>query len=309
MKKFFYFAMIALVGVAFASCKGNDPDKDAAYQIEVSDVTATTATIKVTPKTVGETYYWDIMPKEEYDAIVAGEYADEGFADIPTYCTENISYVIQIYEMMGYQVTWADMVYDDVDEYTYEELVAETEYVVYALPANVEKEECSAPVVTKVFKTTEFKELGQVDVKFVQPEWYDFVADEGWWQVMAAESKDTAYFVSLSPVKCSQVEGTYTLDDMDEEYSNIYDEKNGGSSAFIDLTVNITKEKGMYVIKANGLATNGYRYNMTFDPIDPDSAIKDFAPARNTITNKASKKSFRAVEFKKHNMGLNLLKK
>lgn len=153
MKKFFYLAMIALVGVAFASCKGNDPDKDAAYLIEVSDVTATTATIKVTPKTVGETYYWDIMSKEDYDAIVAGEYAAEGFADIPTYCTENISYVIQIYETMGYQVTWADMVYDDVDEYTYEELDAETEYVVYALPANVEKEECSAPVVTKVFKT------------------------------------------------------------------------------------------------------------------------------------------------------------
>lgn len=308
MKKFFYFAMIALVGVAFASCKPNDPDKDAAYKIEVSDVTATTATIKVTPKTVGETYYWEIMPKEDYDAIVAGEYAAQGLADIPTYCTENISYMIQIYTMMGYQITWEDFVYSDVDEYTYEGLDAETEYVVYALPANVEKEECVAPVVTKVFKTTELKELGKVDVKFVQPEWYDYVAEQGWWQVMAAESKDTAYFVSLSPIECSKVEGTYTLEDMDEDFTSIYDEKNGGNSfGFVDLTVNITKESGMYVIKANGLATNGYRYNMTFDAIDPASAIK--APARNAVTGDVTKKNFRTVEFKKHNMGVSLLKK
>lgn len=308
MKKFFYFAMIALVGVAFASCKPNDPQKDAAYKIEVSEVSAMSATVKVTPKTVGEAYYWDLMDKETYDAIVAGKYADQGIADMPSYATEYINSMVEVYGQL-YGITWEGMVYTDVDEWTFEEsLDPETEYVVFALPANVEKEECVAPVVTKVFKTTELKELGKVDVKFVQPEWYDYVAEQGWWQVMAAESKDTAYFVSLSPVECSQVEGTYTLDDMDEEYSFIYDEKNGGTSAaFVDLTVNITKESGMYVIKANGLATNGYRYNMTFDAIDPASAIK--APARNAVSGKAIKNSFRAVEFNKHNMSKMVLKK
>jgi len=157
MKKYLYLA-IAAVAVAFAAC-GNDPDKpgkddkNAAFTIDVADVTSTTATVTVTPKDAQATYYWSLLEKEAVDAINAGDYADEyGITDITSYATYMISYMVDLYTQYGYSITVADLLTTGEDTYDYDGLDPDVTYVVYAVASDAEGV-CSGKAVTKEFAT------------------------------------------------------------------------------------------------------------------------------------------------------------
>lgn len=161
MKKFFYFAMIALVGVAFASCKGNDPDK-VTFAIEVSDITATSATIKVVPSAEKDSYYWWIVPteafKEEYGSdlkqLVQGEldyYQEEyDYYGAEALAAEGIN---SVYDLMVEE----GMVLVGADEYTIESLNPETGYMVFAF--TLDEKLVAGDVTTKEFSTTKIEKV------------------------------------------------------------------------------------------------------------------------------------------------------
>lgn len=299
MKKFFYFAMIALVSVAFASCKPNDPVKKGPITLVVSNVETTTASFSCTPDDVKKPYLFTYYEKAAYDTLT--------FDQITAEQVEAMDFYIEFLAMItGETYTYADFASVGVFEDELEGLTPNTKYVAIAYYIDVETGKPVSEESITTFQTKAVKEVGKVDVKFSETEWYDFVADQGWWQLMAY-SEDKKYYVSLSPVQCSKVEGTYTLDDMDTEYTVLVDVENDEEViAFADFKLTVTKEKDMYVFKANGLGVNGYRYNMTFEPVDPASAIQQ-APAR--YGNKAAKKNFRSNEQKVGFLGQKLLKK
>lgn len=161
MKKFFMFMAAALVTFSLASCDKKDKEKDeptpevkAAFTISVSEVTAKTAHIEVTPaaETTG-TYYWDIV-----DAAEAAELTDD--AKVAAYFKDYFDYVIEYYGNYGYELTYADLLLDaadGVDSYDYESLDPNTNYVVIAisLDANIG---AAGQAVRQDFKTLEEKE-------------------------------------------------------------------------------------------------------------------------------------------------------
>jgi len=116
--------------------------------IEVSNITATGATIDVTPSDTVSTYYWDCLKKETYDNVVAGKYAGYGYGDIQSYMKYILDYYVAVY---GY--TYEDLASVGPDSYTYKKLSEDTEYVVVALQMDATTGECYAPFATEGFKT------------------------------------------------------------------------------------------------------------------------------------------------------------
>ena len=161
MKKFFLFMAAALVTFSLASCDKKDKEKDeptpevkAAFTISVSDITAKTAHIEVTPaKETTGTYYWDVV-----DAAEAAELTDD--AKVAAYFKDYFDYVIEYYGNYGYELTYADLLLDaadGADAYDYESLDPNTKYVVIAisLDANIG---AAGQAVRQDFKTLEEKE-------------------------------------------------------------------------------------------------------------------------------------------------------
>ena len=110
--------------------------------IAVTNVTATKATVKYTPDPLeGFTYYWDYLPKELADEMLP---SDE----------EKIEYMIaNINEQLpDYNLTWADVVSEGVEEYTYDGLDPLTDY--YAIAFGVDAQgNATTGLFKQVFKT------------------------------------------------------------------------------------------------------------------------------------------------------------
>lgn len=298
MKKLLNLAMIALVSVGLASC-GEEPAaylQEGPIKLAISNVEATVADLTCTPDDKAAPYFVTWMTKEEFDEF-------DTYEDMTDAFQEQLDMLIFFYGYLyGETLTYADFAAAGTQTNPMEDLTPNTDYVVVAYYMDLTTGEAISTVSAMAFKTPELKEIGKVNVHIVNPEWVNAVEADGWWQVMGAESVDTTYYVSLSNIETMEVAGTYTLEDMDQQYTFLYDlDKNPESAlTFVDLTVTISEKGNNYVIKADGLAANGYRYNLTFDEIDKTSGILTVeAPARARAA-----KAAKAPEVK-----LNLLKK
>lgn len=133
--------------------KANKPAAPATFaataNISITNLTATTATVTVTPADAN-TYYWDIMPAEDFDGLQSGEYAPT-YADVAAYFSAYIPYQAEQYAMFGYTI--ADFLSSGVDTYDYEGLTPNTTYVAFAMLANATTGACQAPFVTERFTT------------------------------------------------------------------------------------------------------------------------------------------------------------
>lgn len=96
------------------------------FEISVTDITANSAAITVTPSIVGATFYWSIATAEE---IEGASDADIVKNVIVAEIEEGIEYYAAEY---GIELTIADLLLKDVDSYTFKSLSANTEYVVLA---------------------------------------------------------------------------------------------------------------------------------------------------------------------------------
>ncbi|WP_300798131.1 fibronectin type III domain-containing protein [uncultured Alistipes sp.] len=127
----------------------DEPSSDVGltFTIEVSDITATTATLKCTPSDNSKTYYFDCMEKEQFDQLHT---SDEAFA---TALLEGMEYMGAAYGMTLEEVLGL-LLSTGPDSWTAESLAASTEHVVYALGINMDGTVTSA-VATKNFTTEE----------------------------------------------------------------------------------------------------------------------------------------------------------
>lgn len=150
MKKILAFAAAALVAFGFASCKGGNSPENEAYKIEISNITATSAAITVTPADSTVTYYWDIL-----EAAEAAKMTDE---QIGTYLKEYLEEAVEYYKNYGYDdVTLADFLITGENSYEYTKLESNTEYAVVAIALDATGAS-SGKAVRKNFKTLELTE-------------------------------------------------------------------------------------------------------------------------------------------------------
>ncbi len=125
MKKYL-FIMLAAASVAIVSCKPQPkPEKEVTYQIEVSDITSSSAIAKVTPSDASALYYYDLVSVEYY----------ESFSSDQALVVDFVAYfnsVIKEAAEEGYSLTVDSFLTAGPDEYPFEGLAPETDYYIVA---------------------------------------------------------------------------------------------------------------------------------------------------------------------------------
>lgn len=96
------------------------------FTIDVTDVTATSATITVTPADPTLTYYFDLLTPDVFDTYSEEEIVADYKAEFDD--------LIDSYAAYGYTFTYADVLSEGIDSYTYSgNLDPNTEYVAFAV--------------------------------------------------------------------------------------------------------------------------------------------------------------------------------
>ena len=256
MKKYFAFVAASLMLVSLASCNkkgGNDPEpeQDAAFKIEVSDVAATSVNVKVTPSDLEKTYFFSVFAAEDI----------AGLADtaIISAVKDQMDYLIMYYEYFyGKTYTYADFLKKGVQSGPIDELSPKTNYVVLAFYMD-EEGVGSAPVIKKAFTTPELVAEKTEDINLTDAECIDACEAGGWWQLFAAPA-DSSYVISISPIEASQLEGEWTMDDMDAEYTYIAFADRSYAD-FVSMNVQTKVENDLFILTGTALATNAVEYH------------------------------------------------
>lgn len=115
--------------------------------------------------------------------------------------------------------------------------------------------------------------------------WDDNVEELGWWQYQG-ETADQSLYITISPVYADQVAGTYTIDDMDLDFTYIYDEVAGAGYDFESLDVVVTENGGVVTLTATGVCMNGIYYIITCE-MEAPMAVENVeaVKAQKTIQN------------------------
>ena len=156
MKKYFFIAMAAVLGLAVASCKPKpEPEPEVSpLKIEVSDITGEGATVTVTCSTTDD-FYWDVALPEDLAAYANPyEYWVNESMITEEYYNENAEAFAQYYGINSYDEIKAMYLLTTEDSYDYE-LDSETEYVVYAFRLNEDLTLKSTLIDTVHFTTLE----------------------------------------------------------------------------------------------------------------------------------------------------------
>ena len=154
MKKYFFIAVAAVLGLALASCEKKPEAEVSPLKIEVSDITGAGATITVSCSTT-DYFYWEVATPEDlaeypnpYEYWVNEQMITEEFYN------ENADAFAQYFGYNSYDEVKAMYLLTTEDSYDYE-LDPETEYVVFAFRLNEDLTLKSTLIDTVHFTTLE----------------------------------------------------------------------------------------------------------------------------------------------------------
>lgn len=154
MKKYFFIAVAAVLGLAVASCEKKPEAEVSPLKIEVSDITGAGATITVSCSTT-DYFYWEVATPEDlaeypnpYEYWVNEQMVTEEFYN------ENAEAFAQYYGVNSYEDIKSWYLLSTEDTYDYE-LNPETEYVVFAFRLNEDLTLKSTLIDTVHFTTLE----------------------------------------------------------------------------------------------------------------------------------------------------------
>ena len=151
MKKL--FLLLALVGLTFASCdpSGNEPGGNegggnavlgaAEFEMSVSNIGETSATLKIAPKQEGRSFYWNIKPESDL----------KEFATTAAYMEDWYAYMKELVESGYYQ--WSDLLDNTAVELEYTKFNPSTKYVLWAFGIDANGNLTSADLSYVKFET------------------------------------------------------------------------------------------------------------------------------------------------------------
>lgn len=281
MKKFFYFAMIALVGVAFASCKPSEPEKKK-ITIAADDVQALFLEAEAIE---AESDMWDFefFNGEDYCASVAvkaidgthiaGKYsailegmvvAAAGDTVTLTSGTMEITYANGDYHFSFEVVGENTSTYVLELDYAAVDLMA-IDYVLYsyylmgygAFFGINSIEDCLIELEDAPFVPTgKTIDIVIPGVSMLT----DATAEEGWFQITGENAE---YYASVC-INTNKLVGTYADADFDYDYTAIYDANNKEIAAKSDAanTCTVTVDGDITKVEATFLAKDGNKYHV-----------------------------------------------
>lgn len=154
MKKYFFIAMAAVLGLAVASCEKKPEAEVSPLKIEVSDITGAGATITVSCSTT-DYFYWEVaLPEDLAEYPNPYEYWVNEQMITEEFYNENADAFAQYFGYNSYDEVKAMYLLTTEDTYDYE-LDPETEYVVFAFRLNEDLTLKSTLIDTVHFTTLE----------------------------------------------------------------------------------------------------------------------------------------------------------
>ena len=163
-----------MVGLAFASCEPVGPNNGGnggngggevagagEFELVVSNISETSATVKITPKQEGRTYYWGIHAEADV----------KEFATTAAFMEDWYAYMKEAVD--GGHYTWADLLDNDVVEYTTNKVNPSTKYVLWAFGIDLNGNLTSEDLTYVTFETKAST--------FDSTSWY------GYWNVTSAK--------------------------------------------------------------------------------------------------------------------------
>lgn len=152
MKKYLLITT-AVLALAFTACKpGPKPEKEVTFQIEVNDITASEASVKVTPSDANVPYYFDVVSVEYY----------ESFASDQALVVDYVAYfnsVIKEYAQYGYALTIDSFLSVGPDDYDFSGMSPETNYYVIAFVLDSTKTALKGNLTKVPFTTLEVQQV------------------------------------------------------------------------------------------------------------------------------------------------------
>ncbi|MBR1473603.1 MAG: hypothetical protein IJ602_05010 [Paludibacteraceae bacterium] len=236
--------------------------KDVTFDIAVSDITASAATIAVTPSDASASYYWTY--------VETSEASGKSDAELVALLTGDMDYMIMLYNYFyGMEVTYADLLIQGADTSSVSNLSPETSYTVVAAQLDDEGNLVGA-VASESFTTLEL----------ILPEGGNFVAvsatekfystDNDVWVKMADADGNQFNFdiVVADGLQALESGVTYTLSDMIENYS--YASVSGAKIPYASASLTKTVQaNGDYSIAASFVDTLGNTWNISYQYTKP----------------------------------------
>lgn len=241
---------------------------DMTFNIAVDSITFSGAYIAVTPSNNEATYYWSIYKSEDIAGLSDAQLC-AGFK-------AEIEQTIEYYGYFGYDLTFEDFLSKGPDAYKYNSLDANTAYTAVAVAMG--RLGTYAGAVAKYnFETTELVAESTEDITIENAKMTDACDAYGWWQMMAINA-DSTFYLTVSPEEAATVEGSYTIDDMDADYTYVLlDKKDQYKFAKLDVEVAVDGEN--FTFTGTGIALNAVEYHFNISGIVEVSQASA-APAR-----------------------------
>ncbi len=278
--------MLAMCGVACTPENGDvgnnngggqgDTPTATTFAIDVTDITATSATVSVAPST-DETYYFDVIEKAYFDTYATEE---ELIAD---YVADLQAMINEINSSYGANYTLADFLSSGSDSYTYEEgdLEPNTDYYAFAfyLSANGE---VKGGLTKKAFKT-----LNEV------------TTSENTFQVEVSNISATGATVSVTPSNYD----TYYFDVLEKEVYDMYTDKKELAAEYIAEIKDYYESYGYSLADALSSGKDTYSFDGFLDPNTAYYALAFGVTTSGAITTDITTVEFTTLESSGGNTG------
>lgn len=276
MKKIIFAAFAALFTLGMVSCQGNgnEPEKKNAIVLTVDSVSQEECYISITPSDTLAMYYINALPK----AMTVGKTTEEV---VKTFKAE-LDLYISMSAAEGDSIGYALFGNHGVHQFKFYSLSPSTDYVVYAYYMDTLTGLAIGDVCSVPFRTDELEVLGEKEVHMTEVSFLWDARDNSW--EIGAEDAEKNYDLLIFSQKNSPKTGTFTIENGDilKTFFLVGGGMTGKLYEFVELTVVIDAMAGdLYQIAIDGVASDGYRYHITMDPV-PLVPMSDqpTAPAR-----------------------------
>lgn len=272
MKKILFTAFAALFTLGMVSCQGNgdEPEKKNPIVLVVDSVSQEECYISITPSDTLATYYINALPK----AMTIGKTTEEV---VKTFKAE-LDFRIEATAAQGDSIGYAYFGNHGVHQFKFYNLSPSTDYVVYAYYMDTLTGLAIGDVCSVPFRTKEIEILGEKEVHMTEV-YFQWDEERNNWSIGAMDAEKYYGLTIFSQVNSPKT-GTFTIEN--GGFYNTLFLVGGKLYKFVELTVVITAAEGdLYQIAIDGVASDGYRYHITMDPVPlvPMSDLQE-APAR-----------------------------
>ncbi|MBR1923254.1 MAG: hypothetical protein IJ838_05855 [Paludibacteraceae bacterium] len=212
MKKFIFAVMAALVMVsAFTSCekKSSKDENKRNFTLSYSDLEAQSVKLTVLPADTTMPYSYGIIPENVFDVDSVAKWERSYFQSM-----------VRVYEFLGLDATYGAIAERGNMEDEEMEISPNTAYVFYAVGIDTVTLDLTTPVEYINFTSPKIEVSGRKEMTMSDLTFRDQVVNQGWWQIFGYDGEDNDfYYLSVSPVETNKVAGSYTMQEMDAEYT------------------------------------------------------------------------------------------